>query len=165
VTAVLRVDDELGAGALDRVRGVEVRVAGDHLPGLAGPVGRGQEQQVPVGVVPAVPQVEHDVLAERPDVVRLGRRRDQRRHLRDGVRREAGADGDTAGRGQRDGGVGHAASLGRVWWVIAVARTHQTRLGPRPARAQGRTVICTAGESSASDGQMCRTFAHWGRFA
>jgi hypothetical protein len=41
---------------------------------------------VPVGVVAAVLQVEHDVLAQRADVVRLGRRLDQRRHLRDGVR-------------------------------------------------------------------------------
>src|SRR4051794_31244980 len=80
--AVGRVDHDLGAGAGHGVGRVEMGVAGE----LAARADR--QQEVLVGSLAAVPQVQPDVLAERLDAVGLGGAAQQRLDALDVLRRE-----------------------------------------------------------------------------
>ena len=68
------MDHQLAARAGDRIGRIQVRVAG-QLP-LA------VEQQIARPGVAAIPQVQHDVLGERPDAILLGGSVNERQHSR-----------------------------------------------------------------------------------
>ena len=71
--------DQLGRGPRHHIGGVEMGIADNEVAGgggqsePVGAVGGQQEQDVPVGALAAVAQVQADVLAERADAVGLGR--------------------------------------------------------------------------------------------
>jgi hypothetical protein len=81
------MDHELRAGALDLVGDVEMRVRHEDAA-------LGLQQQVAYRLVPAVPQVQHHVLGQWPDPVRLGGRVDQLHDARHIAGRETAANTD-----------------------------------------------------------------------
>ena len=106
-TAQAGVHHEFAARALDRVGRVQVRVSGELAACM--------QQQVARPRVAAVPQVQHDVLGERPDPVLVRGRGGEPQH---GTRVQIGQPalhGDTVGRGS---GLGSAVGRGpRLGWT------------------------------------------------
>ncbi len=86
MAAVVRVDGELGAGPLDGVGHVDVRVPGERVAVA--------DEQVPHVRVAAVAQVQDDVFGQRIRAVGVACGRHQRQHLLDLRRREMGDDID-----------------------------------------------------------------------
>src|SRR6266516_580542 len=81
-----RMDHQLAARALDRVGRVQMGVTRELAPAM--------EQQITRPGIAAVPEVQHDVLGERPDAIGGRGRADQREYRRGLASGEPLADAD-----------------------------------------------------------------------
>ena len=104
---VVRIDDDLRRRARDLVGGIEVTVTGQDWPSCWSGY---PDQQVQVGSLAAIAQVQGHVLAQRPDAVLLGGGIGQRADRCHVPRTEGGMHFD---RGS-DRGLGHAVTVGEA---------------------------------------------------